>query len=177
MAIVPRLVSSARDPAAPGDDPGRLDAGEQAGTGSPGSRRVAQGQPGRIGQPVLGAVGRADHAVEVEPGHQLRDILRSEQADVDAEAALHLGGGPERRPRIRVADQEEVAVLDHVERQPVGRAEAGDQGDAGERQLDVDPARELVPEAARAQRPVEPVPRAVSRSTRTTEPAPAAARW
>ena len=155
------------DPIVLGDDPGRVDAGQQGGPGAPGGRRIAEGQPGWVGQAVLGAERRPDEVAEVELGHELGDIRRAEQPDVDTETALHLGRGPVRGPRIRISDQEQVAILDDVERQPMRRAEARDQG-----MLASDSSTLIRLEnwcrKPPAQRPVEPVPRAVSRSTRTT---------
>ena len=133
-----------------GHDRRRLDAGPQVGPGAARDGGVAKGQPRRIGDPVRRAVHRTGHPVHVQPRDELGGALRPQETDVDAEAPLHLGGRPESGPGRVAPDEEQVAVLDHVQRQPVGRFEPDDQRDARERQLDVHPARELVAEATRA---------------------------
>ena len=149
-AIRPAVVETPIDPIRVPFDRLDGDAGQQLRARTSCRGPIAQGQSRWIGDPVLGAERRPDDPIGLDPRRDLRGRPGVEDPDVDPERALKVGGRLEVGPGRRVPDKEQVAVLDDIERQTVRVAEPDDERDAGQGQLDVHPARELVPEAARA---------------------------
>ena len=86
------------------------------------------------------------------PGRDAGGLVRREELRVDTERSLQLRPGAEVGPVVLVPHEEEVPVLHDVERQPVLLREPEDHRHARERQLDVDPAGELMAEPARRTR-------------------------
>ena len=82
--------------------------------------------------------------LRVEEIHDVQ--LGREDVDLDPEGPLEIDRGQEVSPHGFGPDEEQVAVLPDVEWQSVILGERGDHPDAGQRELDVDRARELMPE-------------------------------
>ena len=150
LATRPSAVSTPTDRVTVRVDPGRPR--PRSGCSAPARRAavaIPEGQTRRVGDPVLGAEGRADDALRREPRDQLAGLPRVEQPDLDAEPALHLGRGLVVRPGRLVAD---AGTGSRPGRRRAGRPWVAlnpvMSGMLAQRQLDVHPARELVPEAA-----------------------------
>src|SRR6185436_1603058 len=95
-------------------------------------------------------VRRAHETLERDPRSEPASCIGLEQLGFDAERTLELVRGHEIAPEVLASDQEEVAVLRHVERDPVLLREPRDHRHAGEREPDVHLARELDAEPAGA---------------------------
>ena len=111
---------------------------------------VPERQARRVGDPVLGTERCPVHTVERDPRGDRGRLLGREHLHGHPHRALRVDGGEEPVPQIVAPHDEQVAVLDDVERHPVLLAEAQDHRDARPGQLDVDSAGELLAEPARA---------------------------
>ena len=151
----PRVGVHAPHPAASRPDALDPDAELDLGARTPREGRVPVGEARGVRDPVLRAVRRADQTIDRDPRRELDRLLGRQDLGLDAQRRVQPVGGQEVAPQLLAADQEQVAVLHDVERQPVLPREPRDHRHARLGQANVDRARELEaePPGARPGRP------------------------
>ena len=113
--------------------------------------------PDGSAMPSLGRTSRRP-AHRCDPGAKLDRLLGRQDLGLDAQRRVQPVGGQEVAPQLLAADQEQIAVLHDVERQPVLLREPRDHRHARLGQANVDRARELEAEPP-AHAPVDPAAR------------------